>query len=85
MLLVSVVEKVVCVLGSPTLSHRKSMFVFMVVILCHLGVGIIQSWVIHTNTGTLLNHTLLGRIIIKLLKMVEVVLVLVQTTSPPKI
>ena len=51
--------KVVWVLGPPTLSPRNLDSGFMMVILCHLRVGILYPLVIHTNTGPII-HKILG-------------------------
>ena len=84
LVLMMVMVKVVWVLGQPNLPTRRLIFELLEVILCHLGVGIIHSWVIHTNTGTIINHILVGRIIILLLVMEEMVLVLGSSKYPTR-
>ena len=72
-------------LGTRTtyLTSQKLIVVLMVVILCHIRVGIICPSVIHKNTGPIIYHILAGSIIVFLLIMVEVLLFLGNPTSPP--
>ena len=75
------IVKVVWFLVPPTLPSKNLKVGLMVVTLCCQEVSIIHSWVIHKNTGPILHKILVGRIIMVLLVMVEVVLVLVQPTG----
>ena len=76
--------KVVWVLGPPTLPPKKLIVGLMVVIFCHLWVGIIQLWSIPIRSSPFICCILVFRINLAVLVMVYVVLVLIQTTSPPQ-
>ena len=84
LVLAEMMVKVVWVLGTHTLSPIKIIVGLVVVILCHLGVVMIQKWFIQKETGSLI-HYIRGRmIILVLLVMLEVVLVLRQPNSTPQ-
>ena len=78
-----VMLKMVWVLGPPKCSPKNMIFGLMVVVLCHIWVGIIQPWSITTNTDTIIYYIIKGRINFSLLVMVEVVFVEKQHTSTP--
>ena len=80
-MLVMAMVKAVWVLGPPNLPSRKLIVELMVVILCCKGVGNIHPCIIHTNTCTIFHKILVGRIIMLMMLMVEVILVPRQPTS----
>ena len=84
LVLMPVMVKVVWILGTPTLPTKNWIVGLMVVILCHLWVGIIQQWAIPTNLGNIINHLWVGRINLSLIVMEETMLELIKPTSPPK-
>ena len=84
LVLVMEMVKFVWFLIPCTLPPKQFIFVLMVVILCHIRVGNIHSFVVHTNTGHIILHVLGGRIIMFLVVMVEVLLILEPTTDTPK-
>ena len=52
--------KVVWVLVPTTLSPKKLIILFLVVILCHIRVGIFNILVINKNVGPIINHVLVS-------------------------
>ena len=64
--------KLVWDLVQPTSPPKNLILGFVVVILCHIKVGHIHPWVIHTDTDPIVRHILVGRIIVLLLVIVEV-------------
>ena len=78
-----VMVKVVWVLGTPKFSPKNMIVGLMVVVLCHIWVGIIQPWSITTRTGPILYYIIKGRINLALMVMVEVGLIKGQHASTP--
>ena len=79
-----VMVELVWVLGPLRFPTKHIIFGLMVVIFCHLGVGIIWWWLIQTNIGPNIHYLKGGTIILVLLVMVEVVLVIEQPTLGPR-
>ena len=79
-----VIVKVVWVLGPVTSIHVKIVVGLVVVILCHIRLGIIQQWSIQKDTGILINYLRRESIILVLLVIVGVVFVLGQPTYTPR-
>ena len=79
-----IMVKVVWFLIPPTFPPKKLIVSLMVLILCHITVGIFHPWVIPKKAGPLICYLLVGVTNLVLMMMVEVVLFLVPTTYPPR-
>ena len=84
LVLLMVMVEVVWILVTPTFIPKKLIFGLMVIVLRHLRVRIINQWVIQTKTGPLFYYIWKWSINLALLVMLEVLLVLGITTSPPR-
>ena len=71
-----VLVKVMWFLIPLTFPPMKMIFLLMVVIFCHLGVRIVQKWLIQTKTSYLIHYLRGIMMILLFLALVEVVLVL---------
>ena len=79
-----VVLKLEWVLEQTNLPPINIIVGLMLVILCHLWVGIIHIRLITINTGSLIHYIRGGAIILLLIAVVEVAFLIVPTTSTPR-